>query len=240
MFSRPISEKKDEDAVVLRIFSTDDAQLLNDVSTTEASSQVPILTVADEVTPFSDEPLSPTQSPMTDKPLPLVTGLSEKPKATSLQPENTWTKGKVQPMAIDMDESTVVQPRSSKRAFAVTEATPNEDNSSTGMVVSAFEFNGSDDDSQVSPTVKDSTVDQDTYSTPEGDASEDQMVEIRRKIREKKALLLAAKESSKGRGLLPDTRTNRLEEENEGKVPSPTLLLPANSISRTGDFNGLV
>ena len=179
--------------------------------TDRSSSLVPIL---------SDEPLSRIQSPMTDKPLPLVTGLSEKPKATSLQPENTWTKGKVQPMAIDMDESTVVQPRSSKRAFAVTEATPNEDNSSTGMVVSAFEFNGSDDDSQVSPTVKDSTVDQDTYSTPEGDASEEQMVEIRRKIREKKALLLAAKGSSQGRGLLPDTRTNRVED--EGNVPSGT------------------
>ena len=171
-------------------------------------------------------PLTPSRK--TDKRLPPVIRLSERSKAAiSQQRENTRTKGKVQPMATDMDENTIVHRRSSKRVFIVTEPSPNKGDSS---VVSALEFNGSDDDSLVSFAVKDSTIDQVpmyTYSIPQGEASEEQMREIRRKIREKKALLHAAKESSKGRGLLPpNTCTNTTAEIEEGKIITRGVVSP--------------
>ena len=169
------------------------------------------LTTVDEVMPFSDDLLS-VQSQMSYKPLPSITGLSIKPTSASLQRENLRTKGKVQPMATDMDENITVHHRSSKRAFApVAESSPQVGDPSSLLIVSDVDLLGSDDDVQPSFPVKKSTRNIDQDSDNSDGETEKQMLEIRKQIIEKKALLFAAKEGSssgKRKELQPDTRTS--------------------------------
>ena len=219
--SRPISEKKDDEdgeRPSVAFPTADDVPSLTSIvhlndadnSVTKASSQDPTLAIVDEVTPFVHEPLSPAQSPVIDKSLTSsVIGLSKKPTAAPIQREKAWTKGKIQPVATDIDENISVPPRSSKQAFAAVEAFPEEDN----VVISDFARIGDDDEFQASLTVQESIrdiVDQDSEDVV---SAEEQMVEIRKKIKEKKALLLAAQSDSKGKGPTSDTRISNAEEE---------------------------
>ena len=216
---------------------------LNDVDGTIKTSTKGGLTVAtvDEVMPFSDDSLSPAQSPVTNNPLPSITGLSIKPTSASLQRENLRTKGKVQPMATDMDENITVHHRSSKRAFApVAESSPQVGDPSSLLIVSDVDLLGSDDDVQPSFPVKKSTRNIDQDSDNSDGETEKQMLEIRKQIIEKKALLLAAKEgsssskSSKRKELFPDIKSA----DKNGEITNPPVLLPSNSISRIWDLNG--
>ena len=193
--------------------STRQSPLVTDRS---SSTKGRILAIIDEVTPFADDHVTSAQVPVTDKSLASsVIGLNEKPTAAPIQRENIWTKGKIQPVATDIDENISVHPRSSKQAFAAIEAPPKRKDSevSSCMVVSNFDLIGDDDESLASRTVKESNRDIVLQDSEIEASAEDQMVEIRKQIKEKKALLLAAKGDSKGKEPTPDTRISKAEEE---------------------------